>query len=228
MDSRTRTDWGAAHCGTEARGPHPAVVRTASANVPGTRTDNRRVKSAIVLAISGILRRQELRRRPRQPPPARRVDASSCHDWCHVRGHPDNACLPGLSFQASSFHIIQLAERVRSWLQPPGCLPCGRAVLDSAERVRRSEPCDAVVGPGGPDPARLRAAALLRPPRATVAPPRSDPPGGCRRANHRAGLAGHSSKRDGYGRSCQHSGQGHDQMVESRHHGLRQKLGSSR
>ena len=83
----------------------------------------KRIKSAIVLAISGILKPQELRRRPRQPPPARRVDASSCHDWCHVEKYPDNACLPGLSFQASSFHIIQLAERVRSWLQPPGCLP---------------------------------------------------------------------------------------------------------
>jgi Family of unknown function (DUF6625) len=71
----------------------------------------------------------------------------------------------------------------------------GRAVLDPAERVRRPGPSDAVVGPGGPDPARPGAAALLHAPGATVAPAPRDPPGGRRRANHRSGLVGHGAKR---------------------------------
>jgi hypothetical protein len=61
----------------------------------------------------------------------------------------------------------------------------GRALLDPAERVRGPGPGDAVVGPGGPDPARPGAVALLRTPGATVGasaarlawrPPPGEPP----------------------------------------------------
>ena len=62
------------------------------------------------------------------------------------------------------------------------------SVLDRAERVRRSEPRDAVVGPRRPHPPRPRTAALLPTPRATVGAAPGDPPGGSPRANHRAGL----------------------------------------
>ena len=65
----------------------------------------------------------------------------------------------------------------------------GGAVLDPAERIRCPGPGDAVVGPGGPDSAGPRAAALLRTPGATVAPPTCDPASSGRRTNHRAGLA---------------------------------------
>ena len=50
---------------------------------PEAALDTDRIKSAIVPTNSGIPRRQELRRRPRQPPPARLLDATSCHVWCH-------------------------------------------------------------------------------------------------------------------------------------------------
>jgi hypothetical protein len=65
----------------------------------------------------------------------------------------------------------------------------GRAVLDPAERVRGPGPSDALVGPGGPDPARSGIAALLHTPGTTVAPAPRDPAGGRRRANDHAGLA---------------------------------------
>jgi hypothetical protein len=52
-----------------------------------------------------------------------------------------------------------------------------------------------VVGPGGPDPARPGAAALLCTAGATVAPAPRDPPVGRGRANHRAGLADRGAKR---------------------------------
>ena len=71
------------------QGAEGLVVGGAAGPLPrGTRTHNPRIKSAIVPAMLGILRRRESRGRPRRPPPARLVDASSCHDWCHA-GSPD-------------------------------------------------------------------------------------------------------------------------------------------